>query len=705
MTDSKTKKVLFTSHVATFYKFNLPLMRWFKDNGYEVHYASAGEIEVLGCDRHFKIPFERNPFRINNLRSIQQLKKIIDSESYDIIHTHTPMGGVVTRLAAIDARKKGTRVIYTAHGFHFYKGAPLLNWLAYYPIEKIMSKFTDTIITINKEDFELAKKKFKTDISYVNGVGIDFKQFSPISDASKDKTKLRYGYSKDKIIISCIAEFTKNKNQEFLVKAFKELVKNHKNARLLLVGNIGSDNNIKRWKKIINENNLEDYVELLGYRNDVKEIVRLSDIIVLASAREGLPASLIEAVACGKPVVCTDIRGDRDIKLAAPNLCRLYKYNCIADFIKNVEFFIKNKKLNYDKGIEIFSTKSVIAQMSKIYEGPKTSILHVLSSNKLSGAENVVIGLINKDSGMYCSPDGEIRKTLDENDIEYCEISKLSLSQLKSVINSLHPNVIYAHDFKTSLLVGYFFGKKYNITSYIHQNPDWLDKKNIKTFLYKIVSKKFKKIIVVSSSIKERKLFKSITNTNIVVQYNKVDSDKIIKLAHERIDDNYDLCFVGRLQDVKQPEHFVELVSRIKKTKPDIKAVIVGDGELMGVVKKIISNLNLEENIDIVGFQKNPYKYINSSKILAITSKNEGLPMVVLEAIALEKCVLSYNYPTLIDLFKGDKKDTRFLCCDMDKMSRVISDLLLDDIYYRKTIIFQKMRVSQLYNLNENTLS
>ena len=148
------KKVLFTATVDShILQFHLPFLKMFKENGYEVHVATNGDESIPFCDKKIKISFERSPFKINNLKAIGQLRKVINEEQYDIIHTHTPMGSVVTRLAAKQARKKNnTRVIYTAHGFHFFKGAPILNWLVFYPVEKWLAKYTDTLITINKED-------------------------------------------------------------------------------------------------------------------------------------------------------------------------------------------------------------------------------------------------------------------------------------------------------------------------------------------------------------------------------------------------------------------------------------------------------------------------------------------------------------------------------------------------------------------------
>ena len=156
------KKVLFVATVAKTHicVFHLRFLKMFKDWGYEVHVAARNDFVdapcvIPHCDVFHDIPFERSPLKSENLKAYKQLKKIIDAEKFDLIHCHTPVGGVLARLAARKARKYGTKVLYTAHGFHFYKGAPLKNWLLYYPVEKFCSRFTDVLITINKEDFVL----------------------------------------------------------------------------------------------------------------------------------------------------------------------------------------------------------------------------------------------------------------------------------------------------------------------------------------------------------------------------------------------------------------------------------------------------------------------------------------------------------------------------------------------------------------------
>lgn len=176
----------------------------------------------------------RSPKSSDNIKAYSQLKKIIDSEHYDIIHCNTPMGGVVTRLAAKGARKGGTKVIYTAHGFHFYNGASKKNWLVFYPIEKRFAKLTDKLITINREDYKLAKEKFKTDIYYIHGVGVDEARYYPVGRNEKFEIRKELGFSPNQKILLCVGELLPNKNQKMAINAVKKLVGDFPDIVLLI---------------------------------------------------------------------------------------------------------------------------------------------------------------------------------------------------------------------------------------------------------------------------------------------------------------------------------------------------------------------------------------------------------------------------------------------------------------------------------------
>ncbi len=306
-------KVLFCATVDYHFKaFHLPYMKWFKEQGWEVHVAASGNMDLSYVDEKYHIPIQRSPFSSANIQAYKELKALINQNKYNIIHCHTPMGGVLARLAAREARKAGTKVIYTAHGFHFCKGAPLLNWLVYYPIEKWLAQYTDCLITINKEDYNLAvTHKFKAKkIEHVHGVGVDTNQYKPVSEEQKYELRESYGYNPDDFLLFYAAEFNKNKNQQLLIHALALLKEEVPNAKLLLAGN-GSL--LDECKELAVKMGVEKMVHFLGYRNDIPSLLSISDVAVASSLREGLPVNIMEAMACGLPIVASENRGHREL--------------------------------------------------------------------------------------------------------------------------------------------------------------------------------------------------------------------------------------------------------------------------------------------------------------------------------------------------------------------------------------------------------
>lgn len=363
------KKVLFVATVTKHINiFHIPYLKWFKEQGYEVHVASSGDEKIDYCDKHYNLPFERFPIKKNNFKVYKELRKIINENNYEIIHCHTPVGGVLTRLAARKARKKGTKVIYTAHGFHFYKGAPILNWIIYYPIEKICAKWTDCLITITEEDYNFAKKKFKVKrIEHINGVGMNTKRFEKeLSESEKENKRKDLNLKPNDIVFSYVAELNKNKNQVLLIEAIKNLKEKGLDAKLLLVG----EGILKEtYKKYIEENKLEDNVKLLGKRTDINEILSITDIYLASSLREGLPVNVMEAMYKSLPIIATDNRGHRELVKNGENGFIVKDENEIIESIQE----ILNKGLKRQFGedgkekSQKYELKRIIEKMEKIY--------------------------------------------------------------------------------------------------------------------------------------------------------------------------------------------------------------------------------------------------------------------------------------------------------------------------------------------------
>ena len=325
-------------YVATVVKthimeFHIPYLKMLKDEGWETAVAAKNDYEdpsdcnIPYCDHYYDIPIERNPFRLSNIRAYSQLRKIINAGGYDIIHCHTPMGAALTRLAAGKARKNGTRVFYTAHGFHFYKGAPLINWLVYYPVERLLAHRTDVLITINKEDYERAKKFKAGRVEYVPGVGVDTEKFNPHA-ADRNRKRAELGLNDDDFVILTVGELTANKNHEIVLEALKTIKdgfdQDCKPEESSSLGDIkylicGSGSMRSRLEEQTENLGIRDQVVFLGYRDDINEICCASDMFVFMSKREGLPIAVMEAMASGLPVICSRIRGNIDLVRSEEN--------------------------------------------------------------------------------------------------------------------------------------------------------------------------------------------------------------------------------------------------------------------------------------------------------------------------------------------------------------------------------------------------
>jgi len=376
-------KILFiatvTEHINA---FHLPYLKWFKEQGWEVHVATKGAHGISYCDKKHDISIERSPFKIGNIKAYFELKKIIKTEKYDIIHGHTPMGGILTRLCGKKHRKNGAKIMYTAHGFHFYKGAPLINWLLYYPIEKWLSLFTDALITINHEDYELAKQKMGVkNIYYVPGVGVDTDNFAT-SGVSNEEKRAELNIPLDATVLISVGELNRNKNHQAIIKAIAELKNGKQQIDRRIEASLPNDDLYyiicgqgilnKELQALCKQLRVHDHVIFLGQRTDIADLLHMSDIFVFPSLREGLPVSLMEAMAAGLPCVASKIRGNVDLIeggaggfLCEGNSPGVYAY--AIDAIVHSENFRNSMAENNKTAIQKFSLSVVMEKMKEIY--------------------------------------------------------------------------------------------------------------------------------------------------------------------------------------------------------------------------------------------------------------------------------------------------------------------------------------------------
>jgi glycosyltransferase involved in cell wall biosynthesis len=377
VTEISKKKILFVSSVSDFYKFILNNMKICLDLGMDVSYACnlntrAGEELKQVCTdlgiHLYHVEFARSPYSKQNIKAYKQLKELIEKENFDILDTHTPMASVISRWIC---KKRDMKIMYTAHGFHFFKGAPLKNWVLYYPIEKYLSKYTDILITINKEDYQRAKDNFKMkQLEYILGVGIDVEYFKNMQvDIEKKRHEL--GVSENQKILLSIGELNNNKNHRIVIEAMHKL--NNSNIVYMIAG-IGSKK--EELQALATKYELSENLKLLGYRKDVAELYKIADVFVFPSKREGLSVSLMEAISSGIPCVVSDIRGNHDLiedningyTFKVRKECNIDSLaKCIKNILNNKDIRNKFRTKNVEKSNE-FSRAIIGQKMIEIYQ-------------------------------------------------------------------------------------------------------------------------------------------------------------------------------------------------------------------------------------------------------------------------------------------------------------------------------------------------
>lgn len=368
------KVVIVTTIQETIKAFLIPHIKFLEKEGYEVILATnicENLPKELEKNRWINISFSRNPFSFYNLKATKELRRLFKTEKFDLVHFHTPIAAFLGRYAAM--REKQKNIVYTAHGFHFFEGAPLLNWIVYYPLEVIGARWTDKLITINEEDYQRAKK-FKLrkggKVYKVSGVGLDIKKYQ-IGNAEKLKKELLIGVN-EKIFLM-IGELNKNKNQVQLLNILEKLKLKGKNVRGIFAG-VGEQENI--LKVIAKEKGIK--VNFLGYRKDISDLVATCDILCSMSYREGLPRNLMEGMCQGKPMIVTNIRGNRDLVTDGEN-----GYLVDIDEIENAseifskllddkDLYNKLSKKSFETSYK-YSIERVLEEMKEVYIDEKIS--------------------------------------------------------------------------------------------------------------------------------------------------------------------------------------------------------------------------------------------------------------------------------------------------------------------------------------------
>ena len=374
------KRVLFVTTISGFLpQFEKNDVKLLKQRGCQIHYASnftnpiytfdETELEKEKVILH-QIDIEKSPAKIaKNTKAIKQLIKVIDENDIDIVHCHNPMGGVAARIAA-KMSKRHPKVIYTAHGFHFYKGASIVNWALFYTAERFLARYTDIIVTINREDYIRAEKfrlKKNGEVYLIHSVGVDKEKFAPRPEMRETK-RAELGIPADAFHIVTAAELNENKNQKVVIEAVTALVDKYDIYYTIC----GKGPNEDKLRELIKSQGLEDRVRLLGYRTDMNEILQTADVFAFPSIREGLGVAAIEALMCNIPLIAADNRGTREYASDGNNgiVCR---YDSPEEFAEAIEILYKDeayRKRMADRcreSVRKFSIEEVEKTMTKVY--------------------------------------------------------------------------------------------------------------------------------------------------------------------------------------------------------------------------------------------------------------------------------------------------------------------------------------------------
>lgn len=375
------KKILITATELNLVQFWVYHIENLVKNGYDVDVVCShvgGKLEELknalkpiAGVQLTVVDLKRTPFSIHNARGFIQMHKYLNKNKYDYVITNEPVMSIVTRFAAALQRKEGAKVIYFAHGFHFWKGAPVLNWLIFYPMEKIASYFTDVIVTMNREDYTLSKRRFNSaKTEYIHGIGIDLSKFV-FSDAVRRKKRNELGTSDSDIIIFSANELTHRKNVMFALEIVNELIsRGYKNIKYFIRGQGPLE---QKMLAFINEQHLNQNIFLLGYGKDIRDMDCAADVFLFTSKQEGLPVAVMEAMSCELPCVVSDIRGVTDLIKNGKGgyVCQQGNVNSFTNAMENIIKKNKNSDLikTNKETLKPYDRTAVFSDILKILQG------------------------------------------------------------------------------------------------------------------------------------------------------------------------------------------------------------------------------------------------------------------------------------------------------------------------------------------------
>ncbi len=313
--DRQTGHILLVANVSKEHirKFHIPFIEYMKSKNWIIDVACRMDEPIPECNTAYDLPCDRNPFRGEIRKSVSVLTKILEENKYDVIICNTLTGSIIARLAKKALGRKSPKLFYINHGLHFFKGASISRWVMGYPLEKLLTPWTDVLVTINAADYQMVKKYLKPKaVEKIHGIGVNLERFRNCVLSSTEKTEFRHsmGIGDNDFVLSYVAEINDNKNQAMLLEVFHIVQQAIPNAKMLLIGPEHDDGKLR---KFVESRGLARKVLFLGWRDNIPELLKISDLYVASSKSEGLGINLIEAMACDLPVVASNNRGHAEI--------------------------------------------------------------------------------------------------------------------------------------------------------------------------------------------------------------------------------------------------------------------------------------------------------------------------------------------------------------------------------------------------------
>ena len=635
-------------------------------------YIPKEEIEKLG-GKIILIPPYQKPFKYH-----KELKRVLKEGKYKIVHSHISTMSFFSLWAAKSA-KVPIRIAHAHSTTNKQEKKKNLMKQVLRPFSKVFANkyFCCSELAgrwlFGNEVYDQGKV-------YLLNNAIDVDKFKYNEKVRKAKRKELNIKDKD-LVIGHIGRFVKQKNHEFLIDIFNEIHKQNKNAILLLAG----DGPLKEAiQNKVKELNLGENVKFLGQRNDANELYQAMDAFVLPSLYEGLPVVGVEAQASGLPCFfSTDMTKETKVLDSTKFISLTHTSKYWADKILNEIKSFKRQDTTKEITDNNFNIKKEAEKLENYYHKYNRIVLHIVNSKIYSGLEKVACDIIqNLDyqyNGIYVTQNGPIVDILKEKNISYEIIKKVNKKEIKRVIKKYAPDIIHAHDF-TASVISASCKKNIKLIAHLHNNCPWLKYPGLKSVAFLYAGIKADKILTVSDSIEKEFIFSKFIKNKIICIGNPINTQEISdKIKGLKIEKKYDICCVARITEQKNPFKFIEIIKNLTKKNKNIKAIWVGDGELRDEVNKKIKEEKLEKNIQLVGFQKNPYIYMAESKVFLLTSGWEGFGLVAVEALTLGlPCVVS-NVGGLKEIVNNKCGE---LCINNNEYVNEIFKLLNDNNYY-----------------------